>query len=99
MADTPTYEDALARLRDVLAIHSAFPGALLDTAELGEGTRVAARAALGRGVPFAALCADLGRAASEGLPRDPLAAVGIGRVMTRWAAHVYGARVALPRAG
>ena len=57
--------------------------------ELEDSARDAARAGLECRVPFAAVCAELGRASTETLVNDPLAAISLGRIMTRWAAEVY----------
>ena len=89
MPATPVFHDALVRLRDVLTFYRRTPHLAATSMELEDGTRNAARAGLEARVPFAAVCAELGRAATESLAHDPLSAVGLGRVMTRWAAEVY----------
>ena len=89
MPAAPTFQDALARLRDLFAVYHKSPGIAAKSLELQDCTRDAARAALAGRMSFAALCAELGRAATESLGHDPIAATGIGRLMSRWAAHVY----------
>jgi hypothetical protein len=83
------YPAALTRLSDVFTPYTAAPAVLVNSIELADGTRVAARAAAAAGVPFVALCADLGRVAIEALTSDRLAAIAVGRAMTRWAAGAY----------
>lgn len=89
MPAPPVFHDALVRLRDALAFYRHAPHLAATSMELEDGARSAARAGLEGGVPFAAVCAELGRAATESLAHDPLSAIGLGRVMTRWAAEVY----------
>ena len=89
MPASPVFHDALLRLRDALAFYRQTPHLAATSMELEHGARDAARAGLEGRVPFAAVCAELGRAATESLAHDPLSAIGLGRVMTRWAAEVY----------
>lgn len=89
MTAAPLFQDALVRLRDVLAFYRETPSLAATSLELEDCTRDAARAGLGSRVPFAAVCAELGRAALDSLAHDPLTAIAIGRIMTRWAAEVY----------
>ena len=76
----------LTAVRGVVGTHAAAPRVLLVSPDLERHTEDAARAAWSRRVPFAALCADLGRVAVECLPHDRCAAVAVGQAMTRWAA-------------
>ena len=87
----PAFQTSLTRLRDVLAFYRQKPYVAASSMELEDCTRDAARAALACRVPLAAACAELGRAATDALAHDPLAAISLGRVMTRWAAEVYHA--------
>lgn len=89
MQSIPPYPDALARVRDVFVFHAATPSFLTSSLELEDCTHAAARAALRSRVPFAALCADLGRIAAETLDADRLGAITVGRAMAHWAARVY----------
>jgi len=91
MPSISPYPDALARVRAIFVFHAATPTFLLGSLELEDGTHAAARAALRSRVPFAALCADLGRVATETLPHDRMAAIAVGQAMARWAARVYQA--------
>jgi hypothetical protein len=88
------YLAALARLRATFAPYVASPAVLVRSLELKDKTRDTARAAFDAGVPFPALCAELGRVAVEALEHDRLAALAVGRAMVRWAAPVYGAPAA-----
>ena len=94
MPNPPTFQDALDRLLDVFAFYHRRPAIAASSLELEDCTRDVAQAALATRMPFAALCAELGRAAAESLAHDPIAAVGVERQMTRWAAHVYERRAA-----
>jgi hypothetical protein len=86
----PTGFDAtLTRVRDVLAFYRQTPYTAASSIELEDCSRGVARAGIECRVPLAAVCAELGRAATESLTHDPLAAISLGRVMTRWAAEVY----------
>jgi hypothetical protein len=89
MLADPAFHDALARLRDVLAFYRQAPDRAATSLELEDCTRDAARAGLAGHVPFAAVCAELGRAATETIAHDRLGAIMLGRIMTRWAAEVY----------
>ena len=89
MSSAPTFPNALARLRDVFAFYHRSPTIAANALELEDCTYDAARAALAGRVSFAALRAELGRAAAESFPHDPAAAIRLGQVMTRLAAHVY----------
>jgi hypothetical protein len=79
----------LAAIRVVVDTHAASPRVLLDSIELERRTADVARAAHARGMPFAALCAELGRIVIEALPHDRGTAIEIGQAMTRWAARAY----------
>ena len=94
MSTALTFHDALARLRDVFAFYHQSPAMAIHSLELEDCTRNAALAGLAARVSFAAVCAELGRAAVESFPHDRVAALGLGRTMTWWAAHVYGRRAA-----
>jgi len=94
MSTALTFHDALARLRDVFAFYHQSPTMAVRSLELEGCTRDAALAGLAAQVSFAAVCAELGRAAVESFPDDRLAALGLGRTMTWWAAQVYGRRAA-----
>lgn len=89
MPAAPVFHDTLARLRDVLAFYRQAPDRAATSMELEDCTRDAARAGLAVHVPFAAVCAELGRVATETVAHDPLGAIMLGRIMTRWAAEVY----------
>lgn len=89
MPNIPPYANALASLREVLSFYAGQPSFLPRSIELENATRVAAHAALRNGVALATLCADLGRIAAVGLPREPNAAVAAGRAMGRWAARAF----------
>jgi hypothetical protein len=91
MTAPAAFQTALTRLRDVLAFYRQTPYVAASSMELEDCTRDAARAALAARVPLAAACAELGRVATEALVHDPLAAISLGRVMTRWTAEVYHA--------
>jgi len=88
----------LTAVRGVVGTHAAAPRVLLVSPDLERYTEDAARAAWSRRVPFAALCADLGRVAVECLPHDRCAAVAVGQAMTRWAARAYQHSVGSERA-
>lgn len=94
MSTAPTFHEALARLRDVFARYHQSPATAIHSLEFEESTRVAAYAGLEARVSFAAVCAELGRAAVDSFPNDRVAALGLGRTMTWWAAQVYGRRAA-----
>ena len=83
------FDSALGRIRAVFAQHSAAPSVLTHSLELEDCTRRASRAAVAERMPLVAACAEFGRAAAESFPTDRLAAIAIGRTMTRWAAEVY----------
>ena len=83
------YAAELARVRDLIAQFGGRATNEIDSTELKLRTLAAARAGYGAGVPFAALCADLGRVASEELARDQLTALTVSRAMARWSAPVY----------
>jgi hypothetical protein len=89
MSSATPYEDAFARLRDVFALYRSSPSVLVNSLELQEYTLDASRAARAIGVPFAALCAEFGRAATESLCDDRLTALRVGRAMVQWAGAVY----------
>lgn len=93
MPNITSYSDALARVRAVFDFYTAAPGSVVDalasSVELEDCTHAAAHSALRGRVPFAALCADLGRVAVETLEHDRIAALTIGRTMARWAARAY----------
>jgi hypothetical protein len=94
MSAAPSFPHALARLRDVFAFYHQSPTIAANALELEDCTYDAARAALAARISFAALCSELGRAATESFPQDPAAAIGLGQAMTRLAAHVYERRAA-----
>ena len=94
MSTSPSFPDAIARLRDMFAFYERSPTLATNALEFEDCTYDAARAALAARMPFAALCAELGRAATESFPQDPIAAIRIGQAMTRLAAHVYERRAA-----
>ena len=83
------FDASLAPIRDVFAQHRQTPSELVRSPELQDRTRDASRVAVTAGMPFVAACAEFGRAAVESFPSDRLAAIRIGRAMTRWAAEVY----------
>jgi hypothetical protein len=83
------YTDALVRVRDVVDYFRGMPGTLVTSLEFEHAAAAAAWAALHSGVPFAALCADLGLVAIECLPGNRRAALFIERAMVRFAANVY----------
>jgi len=83
------FDAQLARIRAVFAWHSDAPSVLTHSPELEDRTRDASRAAVAAEMPLAAACAEFGRAAAEAFPTDRLAAIAVGRTMTRWAAEVY----------
>jgi hypothetical protein len=83
------YDDALARVREVLAFHRRRPDFLTRSLEMEDAVRGAARAALRDGVPVTSALADLGRAVAEAIPEDRPAAVRAAQVMARWAAREY----------
>jgi len=94
MSTAPTFDDALARVREVFAFYHTSAVNAAGSLELEDCTRDAAGAALRGRVPFAALCSELGRVAVESYPSDAIGARALGRAMTRWAAHVYERRAA-----
>ena len=94
MPTVPLLPDALARLREVFAFYYRSPTIAAKALEFEDCTYDAARAALAARVPFAALCAELGRAAMESFPEHPLAAIRLGQAMTCLAAEVYERRAA-----
>lgn len=94
MSTAPTFHDALGRLRNLFAIYHQSPGMAIHSLELEDRTRAAALAGLAARVSFAAVCAELGRVAVESFPNDQVAALGLGRTMTWWAAQAYGRRAA-----
>ena len=94
MPTAPSFHDALSRLRDVFAFYHQTPTIAANAIEFEDCTYDAARAGLAARVSFAALCAELGRAATESFPQDPAAAIRVGQAMTRLAAQVYQRRAA-----
>ena len=94
MPTSPSFPDALARLRDVFAFYHQRPTIAANSLEFEDCTYDAARAARAARVSFPALCAELGRAATESFPQDPAAALRIRQAMTRLAAQVYERRAA-----
>lgn len=94
MSTAPSFPLALARLRDVFAFYHRSPAIAASALEFEDCTYDAARAALAARVSFAALCAELGRAATDSFPEDPVAAIRIGQAMSRLAARVYERRAA-----
>lgn len=89
MTPSPRFDAALARVRDTFAFYQQFPSVLVHSLELEDRTRDAARAAFDQRMPFAAVCAEFGRAAAESFPQERLAAIAVARAMARWAAPVY----------
>ena len=85
----PIFSAEIERIREVFAQYRHGPRVLVHSHELEERTRDASRAAAVVGMPFVATCAEFGRAATESFPGDRLAAIAVGRAMTRWAAQVY----------
>jgi len=83
------FDVSLAPIREAFAQYSQTPSELVRSRELEDRTRQASRVAATAGMPFVAACAEFGRAAVESFPSDRLAAIRIGRAMTRWAAEVY----------
>ena len=83
------FDASLALIREVFSRHAQAPTILTHSLELEDRTRDAARQAMAAGIPLVAACAEFGRASAESFPSDRLAAIAIGRTMTRWAAEVY----------
>ena len=88
MAATPSYDEALSRVRELLRslIPTGLPLPIAD--ELKDAARDAARAGLQDHVPLPVVSADLGRLVAETMLGHPHA-VEVGLAMARRAAREY----------
>lgn len=89
MSQVRPYDEALARVREVLAFHRRRPDFLPRSLEMEDAARGVARAALHDGVPVTGALADLGRAVADIIVEDRQAAVRAAQAMARWAAREY----------
>jgi hypothetical protein len=85
-----SYDDALDRVRSVLATYAATPISTPITAELQDATRLAVNAARRDQIALPAIPADLGRLTALAL-RGDVRAVEVGRALAYYAARAYNA--------
>ena len=87
-----SYDDALERVRGVLAVYAATPVNTPVTADLEDATRLAVYAARRDEMALPAVAADLGRLAGVALLGD-VRAIEVGRALAAYAARAYYGRV------